>query len=242
VNRARPTRAPRHLSFRGHLRERECVFQGPPVIVFVARGKSDRCFYLRERAVRGHGVGCLSIVYPRILAAIVLAGLLLAPFGFSTPARALQSPTYLYANRSTGWGFTNNSLTSPGPSLEVEVGEHVTLNLTSVDGRNHDWFIDHNNNSIVDANESYSDSGTFRGTLEYNFTVGNQTGTFVYRSRFNGDGNLWGDITVRPAGFLSGVLSNPLLLAGIVAAVAGVVVVAIWARRRPREPPEPPSE
>jgi len=181
-------------------------------------------------------------IHPRTFGAVVLAGLVLASFGFAIPATATASPTYLYANRSTGWGFTNTSLTSPGPSLEVEVGEHVTLNLTSVDGRNHDWFIDYNNNSIVDANESYSDSGTFRSNLQYNFTVGNQTGTFVYRSRFNGDGNLWGDITVRPAGFLGGLLGNPLLLAGIVAVIVAIVAVAIWARRRPRQPEEPPAE
>src|SRR2546422_199417 len=106
----------------------------------------------------------------------------------------------------------------------------------------HNWFIDYNDNSVVDANESYSDSGTFRGTLQYNFTVGNQTGTFVYRSRFNGDGNLWGNITVRPAGFLGGLLGNPLLIAGISAVIVAVVAVAIWARRRPRQPEEPPAE
>ena len=181
-------------------------------------------------------------IHQRTIGAVVLAGLLLASFGFAIPATATASPTYLYANRSTGWGFTNTSLTSPGPSLEVEVGEHVTLNLTSVDGRNHNWFIDYNNNSIVDANESYSDSGTFRGNLQYNFTVGDQTGTFVYRSRFNGDGNLWGDITVRPAGFFGGLLGNPLLFAGIVAGIVAIVAVAIWARRRRRPPDEPPAE
>ena len=181
-------------------------------------------------------------IHPRTFAAVVLAGLLLALAGFATPATAAASPTYLYANRTTGWGFTNTSLTSPGPNLEVAVGEQVTLNLTSLDGRNHNWFIDYNDNSVVDANESYSDSGTFRGNLQYNFTVGNQTGTFVYRSRFNGDGNLWGNITVRPAGFLGGLLGNPLLLAGIVAVIVGIVAVAIWARRRPRQPQEPPAQ
>ena len=188
------------------------------------------------------GWDALPTIHPRTLAAVVLAGLLLASFGFAIPATATESPTYLYANRSTGWGFSNTSLTSPGPNLEVEVGEHVTLNLTSLDGRNHNWFIDYNGNSAVDANESYSDSGTFRGNLQYDFTVGNQTGTFVYRSRFNGDGNLWGNITVRPAGFLGGLLGNPLLLAGIVAVIVAIVAVAIWARRRPRQPEEPPAE
>src|SRR5881409_1554965 len=110
-------------------------------------------------------------IHRRTFAAVVLAGLLLAPAGFATSATAAGSPTYLYANRSTGWGFSNTSLTSPGPNLEVEVVEHVTLNLTSLDGRNHNWFIDYNDNSVVDANESYSDSGTFRGTLQYNLRL-----------------------------------------------------------------------
>ena len=183
----------------------------------------------------------MRIVHPRIVAAIVLASLLLGSVGFATPARGMSSPTYLFASRSTGWGFTNTSLTSPGPSLDVDVGEHVILNLTSLDGRNHNWFIDYNNNSAVNANESYSDSGTFRGNLQYDFTVGNQTGTFVYRSRFAGDGNLWGTITVHPGGFLGGLLGNPLVIAGIVGVIA-IVVVAVVARRRRRQPPEPPAE
>src|SRR5439155_22656403 len=165
------------------------------------------------------GWDAMSTLRRRILLAASLACLLFAASAFATPAAAGRNPTYqLYGSRSGGWGLSNTSLATPGPLIEVEVGDNLTLNLTSLDlNRNHNWFIDYNNNSVVDANESYSDSGTFRGNLQYDFTVGNQTGTFVYRSRFNGDGNLWGNITVRPAGFLGGLLGNPLLLAGIVA-------------------------
>src|SRR5436853_4133710 len=52
--------------------------------------------------------------------------------GAAEAARDL--PIQLYGSRSTGWGLTNTSLSVPGPSLAVEVGDNVTLNLTSFDG------------------------------------------------------------------------------------------------------------
>jgi heme/copper-type cytochrome/quinol oxidase subunit 2 len=169
---------------------------------------------------------------------------LFAASSFATPAAAGRNlPTYyLYGSRSGGWGSTNTSLTTPGPLIEVEVGDNVTLNLTSLDvNRNHNWFIDYNNNSAVDANESYSDSGTFRShPVEFNFTVGNHTGTFAYRSRFNGDGNMWGNITIRTAGSSAGGLGgNLLLIGGIVLVVVAVLAIAAVAYRRARQPPPP---
>src|SRR5437870_9253724 len=35
--------------------------------------------------------------------------------------------------------------------IEVEVGDNVTLNLTSLDGVSHRWFVDYTNNSAADA-------------------------------------------------------------------------------------------
>jgi len=184
----------------------------------------------------------MSTLRRRILVAATLACLLFATFAYATPGAAGRNLTYqLYGSRSGGWGSTNTSLTTPGPLIEVEVGDNVTLNLTSVDvGRNHNWFIDYNNNSAVDANETYSNSGTFRTHVEFNFTVGNQTGTFAYRSRFNGDGNMWGNIMIRAAGSSAGGLGgNLLLIGGLVLVIVAVLAIAAVAYRRARQPPPP---
>ena len=183
----------------------------------------------------------MSTLRRRILVAASLACLLFAASAFATPAAAGRNLTYqLYGSRNGGWGSTNTSLTTPGPLIEVEVGDNVTLNLTSLDGLSHRWFIDYNNNSAVDANESYSDSGTFRSNVEFNFTVGNQTGTFAYRSRFNGDGNMWGNITIRAAGSSGGPLGgNLLLIGGLVLVIVAVLAIAAVAYRRARQPPPP---
>ena len=93
----------------------------------------------------------------RILVAATLAVLLLGSIGIAVPAEAARDlPIQLYGSRSTGWGLTNTSLSVPGPSLAVEVGDNVTLNLTSFDGNRHNWYIDYNSNSAVDANETSS--------------------------------------------------------------------------------------
>jgi len=178
----------------------------------------------------------------RILVAATLAVLLLGSLGIAVPAAGARDlPIQLYGSRTTGWGLTNTSLSIPGPSLSVEVGDNVTLNLTSLDGNRHNWYIDYNNNSAVDANETSSSSPTTRGNVVWNFTVGNRTGTFVYRSRVGGDGNMWGNITVSTAGGLGTILGNPLVVIGMVVVFGAILAIAIWAYRRPRHPPEPPQ-
>src|SRR5213082_1531777 len=158
---------------------------------------------------------------------------------FRSGARDL--PIQLYGSRTTGWGLTNSSLSIPGPSLAVEVGDNVTLNLTSFDGNRHNWYIDYNSNSAVDANETSSSSPSTRGNVVWNFTVSNRTGTFVYRSRIAGDGNMWGNITISTAGGFGTILGNPLVVIGMVVVFGAILAIAIWAYRRPRHPPEPPQ-
>jgi FtsP/CotA-like multicopper oxidase with cupredoxin domain len=182
----------------------------------------------------------------RLLVAVTLAGLLLVPLEIGAPAAAAPDIAFsLFGSRTPGWGLTNASMTSPGPPLQVSVGDNVTLSLKSLDGRNHNWYIDYNNNSVVDANETASSSPAFRSAttpVVWNFTVSNRTGTFHYRSRFNGDGSMWGNITIRQAGTgLFGLDTTTLVVVGLV--VGGVAVVAILsARGRRRQVPPPPPE
>src|SRR5213080_2078584 len=162
------------------------------------------------------------------------------------PAAAGRDLTYqLYGSRNGGWGSTNTSLTTPGPLIEVEVGDNVTLNLTSLDGLSHRWFSDYNNNSAADASEPKSPN--FANQVLWNFTVSNVTGTFAYRSdRTAGPGDdlakMWGNITIRTAGSSAGGLGGNLLLIGIVLVIVAVIAIGAVAYRRARQPRPPPPQ
>src|SRR5207247_11351648 len=80
------------------------------------------------------GWDAMSTLRRRILVAATLACLLFAASSFAIPAAAGRDLTYqLYGSRNGGWGSTTTSLTTPGPLIEAEVGDNVTLNLTSLD-------------------------------------------------------------------------------------------------------------
>jgi hypothetical protein len=188
----------------------------------------------------------------RILVAAALAGFLVTLSAIGRPAAAGRDigPIQLFGSRSEGWGFTNTSLRSPGPDMAVQVGDNLILNLTSVDGIPHRWFIDYNNNTVGDSTEPRSPN--FAGTnptdyILYNFTVSNVTGTFLYRSdRGMGAGDdrdlMWGNITITAAG-AGGVLDSGVVIAGvIILAVAVLGVLAFFMRRSRSVPPPPPPE
>src|SRR5467141_342504 len=103
--------------------------------------RSERCLYPKPRPVRRErSVMQMPTSDRRILVAATLAVLLLGAVEIAVPvAGARDLPIRLYGSRTTGWGITNTSLSVPGPSLSVEVGDNVTLNLTSFDGNRHNW-------------------------------------------------------------------------------------------------------
>jgi hypothetical protein len=181
---------------------------------------------------------------------VSLACLLLVTVGSASSAAAKRDIVFhLYGSRAAGWGFTSTSLTSPGPLMEVWVGDNVTLNLTSVDGITHRWFLDYNNNSAADVGEPASPNFPgLQNPVLWNFTVSNRTGTFPYRSD-RGPGNpradlvkMSGNITITPAGS-SGFLASGLVIAGVVILAIAVVAILVFFSRRSRSlPPPPPPE
>jgi len=104
----------------------------------------------------------------KTFALVVCMAFGLLAVGFAAPpAAAAGSPTiHLWMSRAGGWGITNTSLQNPGPNLAVTLGDNVTLYLNGTDNRNHNWFIDYNNNSAVNANETNVSSPNFRNPTE----------------------------------------------------------------------------
>jgi hypothetical protein len=189
----------------------------------------------------------MSISRKAIVLIVGLAIVLGVPLTLSTPAAAADVSIHLWMSRAGGWGTTNTSLSIPGPNLAVTQGDNVTMYLIGTDGRNHNWFIDYNNNSAVNAGEPSSPTFTNAGLPapgSWNFTA-NRNGTFVYRSRL--DTAVWGNITISPksaGGGIFGADNTVLIVVGVVIVIIAVLAIAtmFWRRmgKPPSVPPPPP--
>lgn len=79
-----------------------------------------------------------------------------------------------------GWGYSVNSISQPGPTINVTQGELVTMNLTSADNATHRFFVDYNGNHMPDTGEPDSGNfGPFNVSVIFQFTP-NQSGVFNY--------------------------------------------------------------
>lgn len=180
--------------------------------------------------------------------AIVLSlGLVCALFAVTwsaTPAAARDVSFTLYVSDSDGWGEQPTSLSNPGPWLTVDEGDNVTLQLNATEGQDHRWFIDYDNDASRASNEPRSPPfHEGDASISWNFTA-NRNGTYVYRSQ--GQIEMWGLITIRPAGSspldLGPGGGNLLIVGAAIAIFLGVLAVAIVMGRRRRTPPPPPEE
>ncbi len=154
----------------------------------------------------------------------------------------IAAPTHytLYGSALDGWGFTNTSITTPGPTLIVEEGVNVTLTLYANDTAAHTWFADYDNSSSVNGGETTSPK--FGGTgnpasITYTFNA-NRAGTFAYRCGFHVT-TMWGVLIVlgKPApaqaGFPIGLIPG-IMIAVIVGVLFLAVVYQVRATRAAR--------
>jgi len=94
-------------------------------------------------------------------------------------AKAADVTFHLYGRFSApvGWSTTPGIETDPGPDLSVNQGDHVAIQLTSEDATPHIFWIDYNNNGVIDTGEP--ESAQFTGTIWFTFDA-LQAGTFTY--------------------------------------------------------------
>jgi len=91
----------------------------------------------------------------------------------------------------------NNSGTNPGPWVNASDGDTVTLILRTGDGAAHNWYLDFNNDYVLDSNEKLTESRDFNtttnsypgGGLNFTFSANHATlphgGFFTYRCLYH---------------------------------------------------------
>jgi len=74
------------------------------------------------------------------------------------PARTGISPVNFtfYGNAGLGWGFSNATISEPGPNITVYYADQVDLTLIGNDSAPHSWFIDYDNSLAPNADEPRS--------------------------------------------------------------------------------------
>jgi plastocyanin len=107
-----------------------------------------------------------------------------------TPASTIgpQVNYTLVGHTVSGWGFSNATMTEPGPHITVYLGDVVTLTLIGNDSNTpHNWFIDYNNDSQPSPGEPSSPNFNGLGApkiIVWNFTA-DRPGTWTYRCLFH---------------------------------------------------------
>ncbi len=93
----------------------------------------------------------------------------------------------LYGDGMIGWGLTPDTMASPGPTINVDMGDQVNVTLVSVDGVMHDFGVDYSGNGFPDPDEPLSDyfGGGYPSSTVYTFTVSVFPGTYSYFCYFH---------------------------------------------------------
>jgi len=122
-----------------------------------------------------------------------------------------------------GWGLTILNISSPGPTITINQYDFLNLTLISHDGLQHQFYVDYNNNSVLDAGEPHSTPFTTTTVFGFNATT---NGNFTYRCNVHPT-MMFGTLIVQKAvPEFSPVLILPLFMA--------VTIVAAFAYRTRR--------
>jgi len=123
-----------------------------------------------------------------------------------------------YKTPPYGWGFSTTNITSPGPTITIDQYDYLNLTLHSYDGMQHQFFLDYNNNSVLDAGEPASNPFTSTTVFGFNATI---SGTFTYRCAVH-PSIMYGTLIVQQA---VSEFSPFLILPLFIAATTAVAVV-----------------
>jgi len=166
-------------------------------------------------------------------AAVPLAAIFILASFAAIPARGLSYTIHFYGSGSGGWGFGQNNISSPGPTIHLQQGASVTMTLHSVDGARHNFFIDLNDNGQPDANEPKASD--FTGVGQVSFTI-DQASTYEYYCQYH-PLKMKGEVIVHASsstgdGQQSASGDNTPLIVGGVIAIAAIASVILGLRAR----------
>src|SRR5438094_16931 len=133
-----------------------------------------------------------------------------------------------YGNSVRGWGFSNATITEPGPNITVYFGDVLNLTLIAHDSAPHNWFIDYNNDVIVSPGEPASpDFNSPVGTIVVWPFIADQTGNWTYRCHIHPT-SMTGSVSIiggPPPQLPRGAL--PLITGIMIGALSVVLVFAV---------------
>lgn len=144
---------------------------------------------LGHRGERALGVGIATL-----LAVSLLSGLTLS---LSSPgASAANVSLSLFGSLAGGWSTTSGTETNPGPTIIVNLNDHVTVSLTSEDSLDHGLFTDYNNNSQIDAVSDFS-GPTTTSTTTFSLDATRAGSFWYYCSIHSGPPYVWDSAVMR---------------------------------------------
>ncbi len=139
-----------------------------------------------------------------------------------------------------GWGLANNSITQPGPTLNVSQGQTVTVDLFSADGIGHTFYVDFAKSGSTSGNTV---SATFNGTHPVRFSfVASAAGNFTYACGIHGQNSMSGVLHVAAQPAPPSGPDYTVYAVAIVVIVIVAIVAAVFIRRKPKSPPAQPPE
>jgi plastocyanin len=152
-------------------------------------------------------------------------------------------PRVAAANRTiTLVGFIQawNNTSVPNPTITVNQGDVVTLQLSSGDGVFHQWFVDVDKNGPApDCPGADICSSAFGTSTTFTFTVSFAPGTYTYYCVLH-PSSMFGQFIVNPSSTVGGVATPPNKLSlvapyiGLASAIA-LLVTAVALLRRARD-------
>jgi len=112
-----------------------------------------------------------------------------------------------------GWGTTQTTVTSPGPTIIVNAGQTSSIQLGSADGAGHNWAIDYNNacttaGCTTMAGDPISPMFSTTTLLNFTFTPTTKAGNYTYWC-FIHFGAMHGTIQIKQQGTLYGRVLSP---------------------------------
>src|SRR2546427_407352 len=122
-------------------------------------------------------------VVKRVVLAFLTVGLLLGGTVLTlVRTQGSNVSIALFGSHTNGWGFSSGTETIPGPTINVNQNDFVTLSLTSTDGLSHEFLLDYNGNGAADPGEPVSP--IFSTTTQVSFTA-SVAGSFTYLCLFH---------------------------------------------------------